>query len=245
MKRIKKHRFYKTILVTSIALFLIIVGVFVYLLMDQAVPSAMELKKYEMIEKQEYSNYTFFDSPGKDTTFIFLNGGKVDPRAYAYLAKTLNKSNIDVFYLKAPFNLHILTPFKTSKLVDEIKGEYKNIYIGGHSLGGTVAGLNTKDVDGIVFMASYPFSEKFKHLGVPTLNIYGTNDGLISPEKREKVDKYMPFNSSNKVIEGANHGQFGNYGKQKKDLEATIDASVQQKLITKYIIEFIELNNSK
>ena len=49
MKRIKKYRFYKTILVISIALFVLLAAMFTYLLMDQALPSVAELKKYESI----------------------------------------------------------------------------------------------------------------------------------------------------------------------------------------------------
>ena len=74
---------------------------------------------------KETREYTLFDSPGDDTIFIFLDGGKVDPRAYTYLASGLNEANIDALFLNAPFNLHILSPFKSSKVIKDLKDKYK------------------------------------------------------------------------------------------------------------------------
>ena len=41
-------------------------------------------------------------------------------------------------------------------------------------------------------------------------------------------------------IEGGNHAQFGNYGKQKGDIDATITAKEQQNITVEAIIDFIK-----
>ena len=51
---------------------------------------------------------------------------------------------------------------------------------------------------------------------------------------------YWPENFTEKVISGGNHAQFGSYGAQKGDGQASITAAEQQKQTSDEIIRWIE-----
>ena len=50
----------------------------------------------------------------------------------------------------------------------------------------------------------------------------------------------MPQNTKELIIEGGNHAQFGNYGKQSGDGEATIDPSEQQNQTIEFVIKSLQ-----
>ena len=59
------------------------------------------------------------------------------------------------------------------------------------------------------------------------LSIYGDKDGVIKMKNVEKGREYMPNSYTEVVIEGGNHAQFGRYGKQNGDRNATISEEEQ------------------
>ncbi|WP_256436434.1 alpha/beta hydrolase [Alkalibacter rhizosphaerae] len=63
------------------------------------------------------------------------------------------------------------------------------------------------------------------------LTIYGTFNTSVA----EKID----YTKNIVVIEGGNHAQFGNYGKQKGDPDATISSEVQQNITVEAIRDFL------
>ena len=108
-------------------------------------------------------------------------------------------------------------------------------------MGGAVAAIytskNSDKVSGVILLASYPTkpisnTEKL-------LLIYGTNDGVLKMDKYNDGKQYWNENTKEVVIEGGNHSQFGYYGKQKKDKDATISAENQQEQTINAVMEFI------
>jgi len=68
-----------------------------------------------------------------------------------------------------------------------------------------------------------------------TLTVYGTFNTSVAG----KID----YTENIVVIEGGNHAQFGNYGKQKGDPDATISAAEQQNITVAAIKDFLaEIN---
>jgi len=112
-------------------------------------------------------------------------------------------------------------------------------YLGGHSLGGVAASSyaakNEDKLDGLIFLASYP-SNKLNTIRV--LSIYGTNDGVLNKEAYEKARDNFSSNTKEQIIDGANHAQFGSYGLQKGDGEASISPTEQVAITCKSIKEF-------
>ena len=71
------------------------------------------------------------------------------------------------------------------------------------------------------------------------ISIYGSDDGVLNRLKMEKSNQYLPKDTEKYVIEGGNHCQFGNYGKQFADNDAAITAAEQQKQAVRKIMEWV------
>lgn len=178
-----------------------------------------------------------------DTGVILYPGAKVDPEAYSYIAMKVSEQGYVVSIPEMRFNLPI---FDINKANDFIK-DYPSIedwYIGGHSLGGVAAASyaieNLDLIEGVFFLASYPSSgNDFSSLELPMLSIYAEKDGLSTPEKvlesRELLSKQVVFYQ----IDGGNHAQFGLYGSQKGDNEASITAEEQQMKVINQLVNWL------
>lgn len=201
---------------------------------------AQPFKYTDPISRAETKDYIVYGEATRDTALIFYPGGKVEPASYEPLMYSIASSGeACVFLMKMPFNLAV---FKQNA-ADAIISKYPNIsnyYIGGHSLGGAMAAnyaAHSSNIKGLVLLAAY--STKDIPQSCPVLSIYGSNDHVLSMTKY-KSNLSRLSNVTEHVIEGGNHSQFGNYGMQKGDGDATIDAREQWALTTTYIIDYIK-----
>ena len=192
------------------------------------------LKSSKIIDIKKDENGYLFDGPGDKEIFVFYPGAKVEYTAYAPLLRKLSEEGIDTFLVKMPFNIAF---FKINR-VDEIMKKYKynNWYIGGHSLGGLVASMNTKNqnIKGLILLASYSINK----VECKVLSIYGTKDGVLNHKSYKKNIKNIP-NRKEIILKGGNHSYFGNYGKQKGDKQSTISRKKQQEKTIEAILKFI------
>jgi dienelactone hydrolase len=182
------------------------------------------------------------------TGLIFYPGGKVDPRAYAPIAKEIASRGTLVVIVPMPLNLAVFAPSSAADVISAYP-EVKVWVVGGHSLGGSMAAnfarKNPSLVKGLLLLASYPASsDDLSKFDLPVLSIYGSLDGLAT---REKIDASIPLLPSDtiwKPIDGGNHGQFGWYGNQAGDNQAIISREEQQKQTVDAIDSFLdELKN--
>ena len=162
------------------------------------------------------------------TGFIFYPGARVDPRAYAVpLREVAAKGNL-VILMPAPLNLAILD-IDAAEVPMETFPSIQTWAVGGHSLGGAAAAAfaATHDVDGLVLWASYPGNDSLRESAVRVVSIYGTQDisGVSAFEDRRAL---LPPDTEYFVIDGGNHAQFGDYGSQPGDNQATITRLDQQ-----------------
>ena len=138
-----------------------------------------------------------------------------------------------------PFNLAVFDV----KAADGIQNEYPEIeqwYIGGHSLGGSMAAsylAGHPELSGLVLLGSY---STYDVSGSRVLSIYGSHDGVMNSEKYEKYKSNLPSDLSEVIIEGGNHAYFGCYGEQKGDGRAEITNVRQITLTAEIISEFIK-----
>jgi hypothetical protein len=96
-------------------------------------------------------------------------------------------------------------------------------------------------VDGVVFWAAYPAeSDSLRDAGVQVLSIYGTHDGLATPQKIENSVPLLPDDTIWVAIEGGNHAQFGYYGSQNGDNPAEISRDAQQAEIIAATVQFLQ-----
>ena len=96
------------------------------------------------------------------------------------------------------------------------------------------AATHSSQLSGVFMLAAYPtkpLDEKIK-----ALIIYGSEDGVLNRTKLEEAVRYLPNSSAMYVIEGGNHAQFGNYGKQAGDGNAAISSQEQQQRTAEWIL---------
>lgn len=167
-----------------------------------------------------------------ETALIFYPGAKVEHTAYIPLLEQVSRtSNIKIFLVQMPFRFAIFDQNAAARII-LANTDIKNWYIGGHSLGGAMASSyasnNQEKVKGLILLGAYVYGDYPKE---KSLTIYGTLNTTVS----DKVD----YTENVIAIEGGNHAQFGNYGKQKGDQEATISSAQQQQAAVEAINEFL------
>jgi hypothetical protein len=182
------------------------------------------------------SNGVLVDGPGNDTTLIFYPGGKVEYTSYLPLMNDLASKGIDSYIVEMPFNI----AFLGSNSADDIikNSNYSHYIMAGHSLGGVVASQYCKnhDIDGLVLLAAYSSDD----INIPVLSVYGSDDKVLDLKAYNESKPHYK-NLTEHVIQGGNHGQFGNYGIQKGDVNASINSTAQQNETANEIIKFIDL----
>ena len=201
-------------------------------------------KKYinssDTVKVTEEKEWFFFDGSGDDIALIFYPGARVEEIAYARIMNEIAKEGIDCYIVKLPFRLALFNANGADAIIS--KNNYKEIYVGGHSLGGVIAGNyayeNMDKVTGLVLIesrVSVKLDDKLK-----VLSIYATNDGILDKEKYEKAKEYLPKDFKEVIVEGGNHANVADYGHQKGDNQATISKDEQQKLVVDSVIDFIK-----
>ena len=136
----------------------------------------------------------------------------------------------------------MLSPNKAEKIIKEHEN-IKSWVVGGHSLGGVVASrfaANNTNVDGVVLLASYPSNDDLKQLGKDVVSIWGSKDGVINFANLIESKEKLPKDTTYVEIEGANHSQFGDYGKQKGDYDALISEEKQLEITSNSIVKLLE-----
>jgi pimeloyl-ACP methyl ester carboxylesterase len=167
-----------------------------------------------------------------ETGLIFYPGAKVEYSAYLPILEKISQSTgITCFLIKMPFNMAIFDPDAAAGIMEQFP-DIKNWYVAGHSMGGAMASdyasKNQDRVDGLVLLGAYIYGT---YPPEKALTIYGSFNTSV----KEKID----YTENIIVIEGGNHAQFGNYGKQKGDAEATISREEQQNQAVEAIKKFI------
>ena len=84
-------------------------------------------------------------------------------------------------------------------------------------------------VQGLVLWAAYPATaDDLSSSGIAVASIYGSLDGLATPDKIAASRPLLPPDTRWVEIQGGNHVQFGWYGDQAGDLPALISREAQQ-----------------
>ena len=168
-----------------------------------------------------------------DTAIVFYPGAKVDPIAYIPILEKIRKNcGITCILVKMPFNMAIFDKNAADKIISQFP-DIENWYMGGHSMGGAMASDyasgHKEKIKGLILLGAYIYGD---YPVDRTLTVYGSFNTSVA----EKIN----YTENIVVIQGGNHAQFGNYGKQKDDPDATISSEEQQNVTVEAIKEFIE-----
>jgi dienelactone hydrolase len=192
----------------------------------------------------EQGQWIVFRPTGQEPTtgLILYPGGRVDPRAYAQLARGIAERGYLVVIVPMPLNLAIFGAERAHQVMAAFP-EIKHWVVGGHSLGGVMAAQfaykHPNEVDGLVLWASYPMQgNSLADRAFPVVSIYGSED--MGRAQIEASRSTLPPSTGWVLIPGGNHGQFGDYGPQPGDHPATIDRSTQQAQVVDATAAFLQ-----
>ena len=163
------------------------------------------------------------------TGLVFYPGGKVEHTAYVPLMEALAAQGVLCVLIEMPFRLAVFDV----NAADGVQEEFPQIerwYIGGHSLGGSMAAAYLEEhenaFDGLFLLGSYSTAD-LSGTGLSVLSVYGSKDGVMNRDKYAECVKNLPTDFTEVVIEGGNHAQFGVYGMQSGDDAAKITNEAQ------------------
>ena len=174
------------------------------------------------------------------TAFVFYPGGRVDYRSYAVPLHKIAAEGYVVVLLPVRLNLALFDVNAADRAISAFPA-IRHWAVGGHSLGGVAAATyaSNHDVDGLVLWASYPANNALKNSKIKVISIYGTQD-ISSADVFENKRLLLPMDVEFVVIQGGNHAQFGDYGVQPGDKEATIPRVDQQKQAVEATAQFLK-----
>lgn len=180
-----------------------------------------------------------------DSVFVFYPGALVDYDAYLPLMVECSKYNIKCIIVKMHRNLSFFGINKADGYQkNEPDSANKKWFVGGHSLGGAIAGYYVSKrpgkYDGLIFLASYT-NKKINDDKLKCVSIYGSLDGVLNMEQYEGYKCNNPSDYTEFVIEGGNHAGFGTYGHQKGDNDPAISNEEQLKITAEKISEFCKI----
>ena len=249
----KKRRFIAISLTVAILL-ITLVGCMIYLgdyyrADDEAIETFAEDSVYKYDSKywldgdNRYTVYApkkeVYESQNIKTGFIFYPGGKVDVDAYEPIMIELAGRGILCVLIEMPFNLAVFDSNAAAKPIENLP-DVDNWYVGGHSLGGSMAASylsnNMDKIDGLVLLGSYSTADVAdSHV----LSIYGSEDGVMNREKHDGYFGNLPVGTSDIEIIGGCHAYFGMYGEQDGDGVAAITPAEQILVTADYISDFV------
>lgn len=187
------------------------------------------------------NNNIFFEPEDAACGFIFYPGGKVEYTAYIPLMKALASEGILSMLIKMPFNLAVLD-IAAAEGIQEQFPEIEEWYIGGHSLGGSMAASYLSecadDFQGLILLGAYSTAD-LSETKLSVLSIYGSEDLVMNRGKYDANKTNLPDDFSENVLDGGCHAYFGMYGAQEGDGTATITNETQIRLTEDMITAFI------
>lgn len=200
------------------------------------------LKNTDTVSVEITDNMAIFRPEKIEAGFVFYPGGKVEYTAYAPLMQKLAENNIACIVTKMPFNLAVMDTDAADKACERV-ADVDSWYIGGHSLGGSMAASyldkTGNDFDGLVLLAAYSTADLTDN-DTEVLSVYGDSDGVLNMEKYSEYYSNLPADTQEVIIADGNHAQFGSYGAQEGDGTAGISAEEQLRITADAVIAFIK-----
>lgn len=182
-----------------------------------------------------------FEPESARAGFIFYPGGKVEYTAYAPLMNACKEQGILCVLVKMPLNLAVLDINAANGITEQFP-HVESWYIGGHSLGGSMAAgflaENLTEFDGLILLGSYSTYD-LSGAGVSVLSVYGSEDMVLNREKYEEYRQNLPADFTELVIDGGCHAYFGVYGPQDGDGTPEISNEEQISLTAEAIAAFV------
>ena len=237
----------RTRIILSVCLaVLLVIGIGSYAYLSDyyhADETALEAMAYQTgsVQVEQDGDVIWFAPEAPTAGLIFYPGGKVEYTAYAPLMRACAENGILCALVQMPGNLAVLD----ANAADGLRQEYSEVttwYIAGHSLGGAMAtgyaAAHEKDFDGLILLAAYS-TKDISQTTLRVLSVYGSEDGVMNRESYEKNRANLPADTTEVVLDGGCHAQFGSYGAQEGDGVPTISGEEQIRQTVEAIAAFV------
>ncbi len=187
------------------------------------------------------------DAPG----LIFLPGAMVEPTAYVPTLRAVAEAGYPVVLVPLPWRSAPTAANRAdvwSRITPLLTGVRRWV-LSGHSRGAALsarfAGEHAADtgatIAGLVLIGTtHPKAASLASLAIPVTKVYGTNDCVAGTASVLANAALLPPHTRLVKLEGANHSQFGWYGRQLGDCDATMPRREQQASTVKAILGVLE-----
>ena len=173
---------------------------------------------------------------------IFYPGGKVEYISYIPLMEACASKGVACVLVEMPFNLAVFD-VNAADGICEMYPEIGDWYIGGHSLGGSMAASylseNEGAFEGLVLLGSYSTAD-LSESGVDVLSVYGSEDKVLNRDKYNENLSNLPEDFTEVVLDGGCHAYFGMYGEQEGDGIPAISNAEQIEKTADAIAELVD-----
>ena len=183
------------------------------------------------------------------TALVFFCGSGIAAEAYAPLLRPVSEDGYAVFIIKLPYRFAPLDSHKKSAVDTAISlissnPKYERWVLSGHSLGAALACrtilASPAGFDALVLVGTtHPKVDDLSFLQIPVTKVYGSNDGIATPESTLNNKGLLPPHTRWINIQGGNHSQFGHYGHQLFDGRAGISRLEQQRETRRELLKML------
>ena len=204
---------------------------------------ALEAMAYQTdsVQVEQDGNVIWFVPEDPTAGLIFYPGGKVEHTAYAPLLRACAEQGILCALVRMPGNLAVLD----ANAADGLRQKHPEVtawYMAGHSLGGAMeanyAAAHAEDFNGLILLAAYS-TKDLTGTTLRVLSVYGSEDGVMNRESYEKNRANLPADTTEVVLDGGCHAQFGSYGAQEGDGIPSISGEEQVRQTVEAIVAFV------
>ncbi|MDC7806581.1 alpha/beta fold hydrolase [Luteimonas sp BLCC-B24] len=169
-------------------------------------------------------------------SLLFFPGGLVDARAYAPLMQAVAQGGHRAVLVRTPWRGAFgqaeapATLVAAHAITRTLGGPW---VVGGHSRGGKAAAAYAQrypgDVDALVLVGtSHPRDISLRDAPFAVMQVLGDRDPIASLARADRNRHRLPGHTTRRVLHGANHSQFGDYGFQPGDRFAHMPRNAQR-----------------
>ena len=185
--------------------------------------------------------------PSHAQAVLFFSGSGVAAEAYAPLLRPLAEKGYATFIVSlplrfAPLESHKQEALERARSVIDENPSIRHWVVSGHSLGGALAARfaaaeRSLPLSLVLVGTTHPKETDMSDLQAPVTKVYSSNDG-IAPVDRVLANRHLlPASTTWIAIAGGNHSQFGHYGHQLMDGQATVEREAQQGIVRDAILQ--------